>query len=226
MKMKITDWPEEERPRERLFEKGTGVISDTELMAIIIGNGVKGRTAIDLSRELLAKYGSVRAIATKSASELSEIRGIGRAKAIRIIAAFEISRRLRTLSGKEKRILKSPEDVANYYIPIMQDLKKETFRIILLDSQGKIIKEAIISEGSLSASIVHPREVFRAAIIDSAAGIILVHNHPSGDPRPSEEDLRISKLLVESGKILNIRVHDHIIIGDGKYLSLSREGCL
>ncbi len=222
----ILDWPAKERPRERFYAKGGEALADAELLALLLGTGAEGRTAVDLARELIAEYGSLSGVAARSVKELTRVKGVGLAKAIRLGAAFELSRRLRSAKDGKKLLMSSPDQVAAYYAPRMEHLKKEVFRVALLDSQNGLIKDVGISEGTLSASLVHPREVFKEAITESAAALILVHNHPSGDPTPSREDLQLTRQLVECGKLLQLRVHDHVIIGRGKHVSLAERGAL
>ncbi|MBI1894444.1 MAG: DNA repair protein RadC [Candidatus Rokubacteria bacterium] len=221
----IPDWPARERPRERFYAEGGEALADGELLALLLGTGAEGRTAVDLARELIAEYGSLSGLAARSVKEVTRVKGVGLAKAVRLGAAFELSRRLQT-PPDEKLLLGSPERVAAYYAPKMEHLKKEVFRVALLDSQNGLIRDVRISEGTLSASLVHPREVFKEAITESAASLILVHNHPSGDPSPSREDLQLTRQLVECGKLLQLRVHDHVIIGRGRHVSLAERGAL
>ena len=224
---KIKDWPEDERPRERLIKFGEESLSNSQLLAIILrtGNGTKSN-AIDLARMLLDHYGSFRALDSASISELCAIEGIGTAKAAQIKAALEIGKRLlRQKTGPRKKIT-SVEDIVNYYKPYLRDLKREVFKIMMLDSRNKIIKEMTISEGSLNASIVHPREVIREIIRESASAVIFVHNHPSGEPKPTREDIEITKRLVKACDLVGVRVLDHIIMGDDEYTSLADEGLI
>jgi DNA repair protein RadC len=222
----IRQWPPEERPRERLYHMGAGSLADAELLAIQLGTGVKGRSAVDLAREMLAEYGSLSGLAGRGVAELARIRGVGRVKAVRLAAVFEITRRLRSRNGGGRVVLSSPEQVYARYGPLMEDLKKEVFRVALLDAQNGLLRDAVVSEGTLSASLVHPREVFKPAILESAASLILLHNHPSGDPTPSREDLRLTRQLVECSKLLDLRIHDHVIIGRERYISLAQRGVL
>ena len=216
----IKDWPEDERPRERLVKYGAESLSDAQLLAIILRTGNKNRSAVDLARTLIGKFEDFRSMDSLSISELCKEKGIGTAKAAQIKAAFEIGKRMLSGGSGLKKVFRSSDDVVNYYIPLMKNMKKEVFKTILLDSKNKILKENVtVSEGSLTASIVHPREVFKDAIRESAAAVILVHNHPSGDPSPSQEDIEITQRLVKSGEIVGIRVLDHIIIGDGRHFS-------
>jgi DNA repair protein RadC len=222
---KITRWPKQERPRERLLEHGPQHLSETELLGILLGKGMKKKTAVDLARELLDQHESLQKLFSRSPSELKGIKGIGPAKAATLSAAFELVRRVQ--SQKEDKVsFRKSADVARCYIPLMRDLRKEVFKVILLNRANRLIKEVSISEGTLDASIVHPRDVFHEAILEPAAGVILIHNHPSGNPSPSEEDIRITKQLVEAGRLLGIKVYDHIILAGEMYRSLADDGLL
>ncbi|RKD33200.1 RadC family protein [Thermohalobacter berrensis] len=220
----IKDLPEEERPREKLCKYGPKVLSNAELLAIIIRTGNKNDTAIELSQKLLSidKRG-LELFVDSSLEELTSVKGIGKCKAAQILAAVELGKRISCSSNKNRIKITSPLDVANLLMEEMKYLKKEFFKIIMLDVKNYIITIEDISIGSLSSSIVHPREVFKNAIKRSSSSIILIHNHPSGDPSPSKEDISITKRLVEGGKILGINVLDHIIIGNGKYISLKEK---
>ena len=222
----IGQWPVEDRPRERLYHKGPESLADAELLAIQLGSGLAGRSAMDMARDLLTRYGSLFELAGRGVAELGAIRGIGPVKAVRLAALFEITRRLRSRNGHARVVLGSPEQVFARYGPLMEDLKKEVFRVALLDAQNGLLRDVVISEGTLSASLVHPREVFKPAILESAASIILVHNHPSGDPTPSREDLRLTRQLVDCSELLDLRIHDHVIIGRERFISLAQRGAL
>ncbi|HEV3349268.1 MAG TPA: DNA repair protein RadC [Methylomirabilota bacterium] len=222
----IGRWPAEDRPRERLYHKGPESLADAELLAIQLGTGLAGCSAMDMARELLGRYGSLSGLAGRGIAELAAVRGIGPVKAVRLAAAFEITRRLRSRNGQGRVVLGSPEQVFARYGPLMEDLKKEVFRVALLDAQNGLLRDVVISEGSLSASLVHPREVFKPAILESAASIILLHNHPRGDPTPSREDLRLTRQLVECADLLDLRIHDHVIIGHERFISLAQRGAL
>ena len=176
--LQIREWPAEDRPRERLYHKGAEALADAELLAIQLGTGVPGLSSMDVAREILAQHGSLSAVAALGVAELAHVRGVGRVRAIRLAAAFEITRRLRSRNGTSRVVLSSPEQVFARYGPLMEDLKKEVFRVALLDSQNGLLRDVVISEGTLSASLVHPREVFKPAILESAASVILLHNHP------------------------------------------------
>ena len=223
---KITRWPEKERPRERLLEHGPQYLTEAELLGILLGKGTRKKTAIDLGRELIDQYESLQRLFSCSPSELTTIKGIGPAKAATLSAAFELVRRIQSQKKTDKPSFKRSSDVANHYLPLMRDLRKEVFKVLMLNRANRLIKEVFISEGTLDASVVHPRDVFREALLEPAAGIILIHNHPSGNPTPSEEDLRITKQLVEAGRLLGIRVFDHIILAGETYRSLADEGLI
>jgi DNA repair protein RadC len=224
--MAMRVWPESERPRERLYLNGPTALADAELLAIQLGSGRRGTDAVQVARELLAAYGSLADIAGCEVLELARQRGIGRAKAARLAAAFELTRRLRARTPGVRTALGSPAEVYAAFGPLMEDLKREVFRVALLDAQNGLLRDVIISEGTLSASLVHPREVFKPAILESAASVILLHNHPSGDPTPSREDIRLTRQLVECAQLLDLRIHDHVVIGRGRFISLAERGMI
>ena len=223
---KIPRWPKNERPRERLLQDGPQHLTEAELLGILLGKGTRKKTAIDLARELLDRYESLQKLFSRSPSELTTVKGIGPAKAAILSAAFELVRRIQSRKGADRPLFKRSSDVAGHYLPLMRDLRKEVFKVLLLNRANRFIKEAFISEGTLDASVVHPRDVFREALLEPAAAIILIHNHPSGNPSPSDEDLRITKQLVEAGQLLGIKVYDHIILAGESYRSLADEGLL
>ncbi|NWF93528.1 MAG: DNA repair protein RadC [Syntrophaceae bacterium] len=222
----ITRWPKKERPRERLLQHGAQHLTEAELLGILLGKGMRKKTAIDLARELLDRYESLQNLSSRSPAELRTVKGIGMAKAAILSAAFELVRRVQSEGGGEKPCFKRSSDVARIYLPLMRDLRKEVFKVLLLNRANRLIKEVTVSEGTLDASIVHPREVFREAMLESASGVILIHNHPSGNTNPSEEDLRITRQLAEAGRLLGIKVYDHIILAGEDYRSLADEGLL
>ncbi|MBI5325653.1 MAG: DNA repair protein RadC [Ignavibacteriae bacterium] len=222
----IRNWKEDERPRERLIRHGGVSLSDAELLAILISSGTKGYSAIDVSRELLDKYTSITNIVSCDLSELKKIKGVGSAKAVTLSAAFEIAKRIKAEPYSSRKIFRTPEDVAQYYIPRFHGERVETFLTLLLNSSNQIFREEEVAKGTLNSSIVHPREVFRFAITESAAGIILIHNHPSGNSEPSKEDILITKQLVEAGKIIDIKVLDHIIIAGDTFSSFAQKGLI
>lgn len=221
----VKDWPAGERPRERLMTHGASVLSEAQLLAIMIRNGRSGKSAVDLGRELLDTFGSLAGVEAASIKEICRVKGIGPAKAVQIKAAIELGRRYQkpSLAGAS---FCSSLDVVDYYRPRMKDLKQEMFRCALLDTKNRIIREEVVSIGSLSASLVHPRETFKAAIRESAAAVIFTHNHPSGDVRPSQEDILLTKRLVQAGEVIGIRVLDHIIIADGGHFSFKDQGLM
>ncbi|MGE4357367.1 MAG: DNA repair protein RadC [Candidatus Omnitrophota bacterium] len=221
----IRDLPKEERPRERLVKLGEQALSAQELLQLILGRGVAGESVAVTAQKLLSHFGSLEKIAEASIEELSSIKGIGLAKAAQIKAAFEIGRRLFTHAPPYKsKELTNPEKVYRLIKGKLKDYHKEHFYILALNSRNQAIAE--ISVGSLNASIVHPREVFAEAIKNKSASVILIHNHPSGDPEPSEDDLAITRRLVEAGKILGIEVIDHIIVTKDGYLSFKEKGLI
>jgi len=221
----IHDLPKDERPRERLVKFGEQALSAQELLQLILGRGVAGESVAVTAQKLLAQFGSLQKLAEASIEELSSIKGIGLAKAAQIKAAFEISRRLSTQTPSYKsKELTDPEKVYRLIKSKLKDYHKEHFYIIALNSRGHSIAE--VSIGSLNASIVHPREVFAEAIKNKAASVIFAHNHPSGDPEPSEDDLMLTKKLVESAKILGIEVVDHIIVAKDDFFSFKNKGII
>jgi DNA repair protein RadC len=222
--MNIKDISLEQRPRERLLENGASNLSDAELLALLLEKGSIGENVIDLSHRLISSYG-LESLNSLSVAELTKLKGIGVAKACKVMAAFELSKRVNSgkIIGKE---ISSASDVFSYYKEKLGSLKKEHFYALLLDSKNRIIKEELISVGTLNASLVHPREVFKAAIKESANTIILVHNHPSGDVTPSEADEQIADRFNDSGKLLKIKVKDHVIIGKENYYSFKEKGIL
>ncbi len=223
---KISGWPKKERPRERLLQHGPEPLSESELLGILLGKGTRKKTAIDLARELLEQHGSLQKLFSRSPSELMKVKGIGSAKAAILSAAFELVRRTQSQGDVPAPSFKRSSDVANHYLPLMRDLRKEVFRVLLLNRANRLIRDVTVSEGTLEASIVHPRDVFREALLEPAAGIILIHNHPSGNPTPSEEDLRVTKQLVDAGRLLGIKVYDHLILAGETYRSLADEGLI
>jgi DNA repair protein RadC len=216
----IREWPAPERPRERLYAAGAGALATRELLAILIGSGREGASAVDVAGELLrASGGSLRRLAAAGPAELADVPGIGPAVAARVSAALELGRRLAREGPLERPRIAGPADVFERCAPALRDLAQEEFRVLLLNTQHAVLRELVITRGTLDTSVVHPREVFRAAIIESAAAVILVHNHPSGDPVPSPDDEAVTGQLVHAGQLLGIPVLDHVIIGDGRYAS-------
>jgi DNA repair protein RadC len=222
----VKDWPDYERPRERLLKYGVEYLTDAELLGIIIVKGHRGKTSIEIARELLAHTGSLRKLESTSYTEMKKNRGIGRAKYSQIKAALEIGSRLsreRIFPGQK---IQSAQDVVKYYHCDMRGKKKEFFKVILMNVRHQIIKDVIISIGSLTETTVHPREVLKEMIRESAAAVIFLHNHPSGDPQPSQQDKKLTERLCQACELIGIQVLDHIIIGEEGYFSFAREGLL
>jgi DNA repair protein RadC len=217
----VHDLPVGERPRERLFKLGSEAISAQEILALILGRGIKGESVMMTSQKLLSRFGSLKGVADASIEELTQTRGIGPAKAAQIKAALELSRRLEAdFDEKPKPVIKSPGDMAALMRSKLKGKKKEHFWVLCLDTRNRLIGDKQVSIGSLDTSIVHPREVFKEAVSSSAASVIFVHNHPSGDPEPSKDDIELTKRLVKAGEIIGIDVLDHIIVCDKSYLSM------
>ncbi len=222
-KLRILDMQKEERPRERLIKNGAAALSDSELLAIILRTGSRQENVINLSQRLLSEY-NLKQLSTINIAQLMNIHGIKESKAAQIAACFEIARRLESFNEEVKPKVNSPEDVYRRIYPRMREQKKENFIELCLDTKNQIIREETISIGSLNANVVHPREVFKTALAVSAAHIIVAHNHPSGDPTPSREDIEVTKKLIEAGKIIGVDVLDHVIIGDGRHFSMKEAG--
>jgi DNA repair protein RadC len=217
----VHDLPLSERPRERLFKLGSEALSAQEVLALILGRGIKDESVMVTSQKLLSRFGSLKGVANASIEELTRTKGIGPAKAAQIKAALELSRRLEgEAADKPKRVLKSPDNVAAEVKRQLKGKKKEHFLVLSLDTRNRLINRKLVSIGSLDTSIVHPREVFKEAVSSCAASVIFVHNHPSGDPEPSKEDIELTKRLAKAGEIMGIDVLDHIIVCDRSYLSL------
>lgn len=222
----IKELPEDIRPRERLLKEGAEALSDIELLAILLRTGFREATALDLASLLMARFKNLHQLVDATVEELSEVKGVGLAKASQVKAALELARRLSQFSGPPRPAVKSPDDAAGLVMEEMRRLDREHFRALLLNTKNQVIGVDKVSVGTLNSSAVHPRELFRNAIRKSAASVILVHNHPSGDPTPSREDLDITRRLVEAGKIIGIEVLDHIIIGDNKFISFKAKGLI
>jgi DNA repair protein RadC len=226
-KSAINKWPLNERPREKLLNLGADRLSNCELLAILLqtgqGTGDKTFSAVDLAQEILIKYKDLKSLLNAIPSELMCFKGIGKAKASKLAAALELGKRSNAENNGQNNSFKCSEEVALYYTPLLRHLKKEQFRVILLDMKNKIIREELISQGSLNSSIVHPREVINPAIRNSAASVIFIHNHPSGDPEPSVDDIEITRRLRKSFDIVGIKILDHIIIGYHDYYSFKQK---
>jgi len=224
----VRDLPRSERPRERLIRFGADKLSSQELLALVAGRGVPGRSVMTIAQELLARFGSIQGISNATIEELSRIKGIGTAKAAQLKAVFELGKRqeLERETNYESYDIRDPQGVVRAVRKTIKDKAKEHFKLILLNTRNKIIGLSTVSIGTLNASLVHPREVFKDAIRHSASSVVVAHNHPSGNPEPSDEDVKITRRLVESGKILGIEVLDHIIIGKDAFVSLKTKGLL
>lgn len=216
----IKEIPLNDRPREKMAANGAAVLTDAELIAILLRTGTAEKSAIDIASEMTADGGLYKRLAgITRLNELTNIKGLGQAKAATVLAALEIGRRIASAKPLEKIHLSCPQDVADFLMPRLRYAAKEQFVVILLNSKNKVIGTEVVSEGSLSSSIVHPREVFAPAMLHHAAAIMVAHNHPSGDPKPSLEDEEVTRMLSRSGKVLGIPMIDHVIIGDGNYYS-------
>lgn len=213
-----------ERPRERLFAHGAAPLTNVELLALLLRTGARGRAATQLAQQLLAN--GLEALAQAAPSELAEVAGIGPAKAATVLAAFELGRRLAARPLQRGERIGSPEDVHRHFHARLRDAKAEEFHIVLLDARHRVLRSVLTSQGTLTASLVHPREVFRPALREAAAALVLVHNHPSGDPTPSSEDREITRRLARAGALLGVPVLDHVIVADHGYASLREQGDL
>jgi DNA repair protein RadC len=216
-----------DRPRERLLSLGPVSLTTTELLAILIGTGTSGSDALAVAQGLIhIGDGTLRDLARRPVGELATVAGVGWAKAARVAAALELARRLTDEGRVVPYVVRSPLDVHRWCMPLMSDLTVEEFHLLTLDTQNRITRDTLITRGILDSSLVHPREVFRAAIAEAAAGVIVVHNHPSGNPAPSSDDRAVTRQLVEAGKVLDIPVHDHVVVGGDQYFSFAEAGLL
>lgn len=223
----IREWPDTDRPRERLEKLAAGALPVRELLALVLGSGSAGRSALELGTDLLLRYdGSLRRLGTAEPAELRELPGIGPAGAAKIAAALELGRRLATEPASRGDRIRGPGDVFRRLGPLLRDRRQEEFWVLYLDSQNRVLSERRVTVGLLNSSLVHPREVFAPAIARAAASLILAHNHPSGDPDPSPEDLDVTVQMVESGRLLGIPVRDHIVLGDTTFVSLLERGLM
>ena len=224
-RLTIKEWTPGERPRERLLASGAHALSDAELLAILLRTGTPTHDAVEIARRLLQRFGgTLSQLATREVNELSELSGIGAVKGVTLAAAFEIAARIRMQPFGDRITITSPEDVASIFIPRLRSVQKEQFHVVILNSANQVMRMEMVSEGNLNSSIVHPREVFRRAIVERAASVIGLHNHPSGNPKPSHEDIAITKQLVEAGRILGITFHDHLIIAGEEFVSMAELG--
>lgn len=225
--MNIRQLPSSEKPREKLLRSGKESLSNTEILSILIGSGTRNKSAMELAADILSLHKSgIRYLAECSPEELTEVKGIGTAKACEILAAVELGKRIATIAVDEKIVIRSSADIAEMFMEKMRYYKKEHFVSLMINAKGQIIEEVEVSIGDLCSSTTHPREVFIDAVRRSAGSVVFVHNHPSGDPTPSEADVLTSRRLVEVGEILGIPVLDHIVIGDGTFVSMKAKGMI
>ena len=227
----IHKWDPSDQPREKLLKHGPTVLSDAEVLALLLGSGTRTSdgpvSAVELGRSLLQTYGSLHAVSQRKPKELTRTRGVGPAKATKLAAAFEAGRRVESQRQQDERVqVTCPDDVADVYAPLLRDLDKEVFKVVHLNTANVIMGDYTVSEGGLSSSVVEPRGVFEQAILDDAAAVLCLHNHPSGNPEPSREDIRITRQLVEAGDTMGIPVHDHLIIAGTEHTSLAERGVI
>jgi DNA repair protein RadC len=223
--LSIREWPHAERPRERLAGLSAQALATRELVAIVLGSGTEGKSSLDLASDLLGHFsGSLRRLAQADQAELQRVSGIGPARSSTITAALELGRRAASERARKSPRIGGPRDVYRRLGPVLRDRRQEEFWVLYLDTQNRVVSERCLTVGILNSSLVHPREVFAPALSRSAASVILAHNHPSGDPEPSADDLQVTSQLVESGRLLGIPVRDHIVLGDGRFVSLLERG--
>lgn len=215
-----------DRPREKLARAGSDALGDNELLAVLLGSGTRGRSALDIANGLLDAAAGLRGLTRMSRDELSKTHGVGGARAARIQAAIELGRRSLTRDPAERPHFATPRDVASYLLPLYGNYPVERFGVLLLDTRHRLLRTRVLSVGSLDASVVHPREVFREAILAGAAAIVLFHNHPSGDPSPSRDDVSLTRRLVTAGDLMGVDVIDHIVLADSRYASMKELGRL
>ncbi|MBS1562088.1 MAG: DNA repair protein RadC [Bacteroidetes bacterium] len=213
-------------PRERLLHHGPAALSTMELMALLIGHGTTGRSAADIARSVLERFPSLTDLAARDVSELRSINGMGAAKAATICAALELAHRIQAEPFKARPVITSPAILARLMAPRLRHQRTESFHVLLMNTANQVVRDVTVSEGSLNSVLIHPREVFRLAIAENAAAVILVHNHPSGNTEPSKEDMAITRQLVDAGRIVDIRVLDHVIIGGDEFTSLAERNLI
>lgn len=224
---RIKEWGAADRPRERLAALGATALSARELLAILVGSGAEGSSAVDVAGELLRRSdGSLRRLASLPLGELKRTRGVGPAVAARVSAALELGRRLEREAPLERSRIRGPADVFALCSPSLRHLLHEEFRVLLLNAQHGVVREVVVTRGILDASVIHPREVFKPAVVESAAAVILLHNHPSGDPTPSPEDREVTRQLADAGRLMGIPVLDHVVIGESTFVSFVEAGLL
>ncbi|HPD42048.1 MAG TPA: DNA repair protein RadC [Anaerolineae bacterium] len=220
----VKEMPEDERPRERLARVGPQALSSAELLAIILRTGVKGENVVTMASRLLAQYGGLAGLSRAELAQLGQEHGLGPAKASQLLAALELGRRLMAESPEERFQIRAPQDAANLLIPLIGHQEQEHFVVLYLDTRNRVMDREVLYKGSLNTSLVRIAEVFRGAIRRNCAAIIVAHNHPSGDPSPSPEDVALTRRLVEAGKLVEVEVLDHVVIGQGRFVSLRERG--
>jgi DNA repair protein RadC len=216
----------EDRPREKLLARGAEVLGTNELLAVVLGTGTHRLSALELANEILSSTGGLSGLADLSPNGLARLKGLKTARTARLVAALELGRRLLSEPAESRPVFRTPEDVGRYLLPRFGAKPVEEFGLLILDTRNRLKRLQVISRGSLNGSLVHPREVFREAVALQAAGLVLFHNHPSGDPSPSQEDLSLTRRLREAGHIMGIEVLDHVIVGWGRCVSLKEKGLL
>ncbi len=216
----------DDRPREKLLHHGVAVLGDNELVALVLGNGRRGSGALSVANELLRQQGGIHGLARAASGDLARVRGVGAVKAAQLIAAVELGRRTLAHSASERTQLRTPRDAASYLLPLFGARSVEQFGIVLLDSKHRVLRTTLVSIGTLNSTIVQPREVFREAILGSAAAVVAFHNHPSGDPSPSSDDVELTVRLAAAGALMGVDLVDHVILGDGRYCSFKEMGRL
>lgn len=224
LKITLRDVPNEDRPRERMQQFGAGALSNAELLAIMLRTGSKQESVLTLAQRLLSETEGLKRLSELSLNEMMKLKGIGPAKAIQIRAGIELGKRMSSLTREERYVIRSPKDAAMYVMEEMRYLKKEHFVCLFLNTKNQVLIKETVFVGSLNASIVHPREVFHSAVRHSAASIVAIHNHPSGDPAPSQEDIQVTRRLMQAGELMGIELLDHVIIGDDCFTSLKEKG--
>lgn len=222
----MKDLSPDDRPREKLLRLGARALGDNELVALVLGSGVRGIDALGVANELLRAHGGVHGLARSGGGDLSRVSGIGSARAARLVAALELGRRTLTHAPSARVRLRTPRDAAEYLLPTFGARAVEQFGIVLLDSKHRVLKTTVVTSGSLNATIVQPRDVFREAILGAAAAVVAFHNHPSGDPSPSPDDVELTRRLAAAGALVGIDVVDHVVLGDARYCSFKELGQL
>lgn len=220
----IKEWPEQDRPREKLVDQGPGSLTDSELIAILLGSGSRELSATEVAKMILQEAGGIAGLKRSTISSLSTANGVGTARAAGLLAAIELGRRVQAAAGPEKVVIRGPEDIFKNYGYQYVDLQQEVFAVVVLDTANQVLAHKKITRGTLNQSLAHPREVFRTAIERSGNSVILIHNHPSGNPSPSQEDINLTKKMVQAGNIVGIRVVDHVIMAGNTFTSMASLG--